>query len=185
MFTRLSIPEVILITPKRFGDARGWFSEVYSTTLFQQNGITDVFIQDNQSFSAAPGTLRGLHFQHPPYAQAKLVRVVRGSVLDVAVDIRRGSPTFGQYAAAELTAEHGEQLYVPAGFAHGFLTRTPDTEVLYKVSAAYAPTADAGYRFDDPTFAIKWGAEASTLTLSDKDAKLPFLTERETPFVYG
>ena len=154
MFTRLSIPEVLLITPKRFGDARGWFSEVYSTALFQQNGIPDTFVQDNQSFSSAPGTLRGLHFQHPPYAQAKLVRVVRGSVLDVAVDIRRGSPTFGQYAAAELTAEKGEQLYVPAGFAHGFITRTPDTEVLYKVSAAYAPTADAGYRFDDPTFNV-------------------------------
>lgn len=181
-FTPTTIPSVLLYTPKRFSDSRGWFSETYSEKLFSLSGITARFLQDNHSYSAAPHTVRGLHFQKPPHAQAKLVRVLRGAVLDVAVDIRRGSSTFGQHVAVKLTAEGGEQLFIPEGFAHGFMTLTADTEVAYKVSSFYAPEADAGYHWQDSAFAIDWGIAAAAGVLSAKDSALPTLSAAETPF---
>lgn len=176
---------VRLLKPRRFGDSRGWFSESYSERSCEQLGIDARFVQDNHSFSAPRFTLRGLHFQTPPTGQAKLVRCSRGRIFDVAVDVRRGSPSYGRWVGAELSADGGDQLFVPVGFAHGFLTLEPDCEVLYKASAFYSPADDGGIRWDDPAIGIEWplppGAEVLT---SDKDALLPSLSEFDSPFPY-
>ncbi len=172
-----AIPAVKIITPKKFGDHRGFFSETWSRNAFAEAGLDLDFVQDNQSLSAPVGTLRGLHFQSAPFAQDKLVRVTRGRILDVAVDIRASSPSFGKHVAVELSAENWRQLLVPIGFAHGFVTLEPDTEVLYKVTAPYAPANDHGLAFDDPALGIDWRLPLSGLTLSDKDRKHPRLAE--------
>ena len=172
-----AIPAVKVVTPKKFGDHRGFFSETWSRKAFAEAGFDLDFVQDNQSLSGPIGTLRGLHFQSPPFAQDKLVRVTRGRIFDVAVDIRASSPTFGKHVAVELSAENWKQLLVPVGFAHGFVTLEPDTEVLYKVTARYAPENDHGLAFDDPALAIDWGLPLSELTLSAKDRKHPRLAE--------
>jgi dTDP-4-dehydrorhamnose 3,5-epimerase len=172
-----AIPAVKIITPKKFGDHRGFFSETWSRNAFAEAGLDLDFVQDNQSLSAPVGTLRGLHFQSAPVAQDKLVRVTRGRILDVAVDIRASSPSFGKHVAVELSAENWRQLLVPIGFAHGFVTLEPDTEVLYKVTAPYAPANDHGLAFDDPALGIDWRLPLSGLTLSDKDRKHPRLAE--------
>ena len=180
--TELDLPGVLVLTPRRFGDARGWFSEVYKVPVWREAGVAVDFVQDNHSFSAETGTLRGLHFQAPPHAQDKLVRCTRGRIWDVAVDIRKGSDTFGRWAGAELTAEKGEQIFVPAGFLHGFVTLTPDCEVVYKVSGLYAPESDAGVIWNDPDLGIGWPVDESAVKLSDKDAKLPRLADIDSPF---
>ena len=168
-----AIPEVRIIVPRKHGDHRGFFSEVWSRRALESAGIDIDFVQDNHSLSAEPGTLRGLHFQSPPHAQAKLIRVLRGSILDVAVDLRRGSPTYGRHVAVELSAENWRQLLVPRGFAHGFVTLEPMTEVFYKVDAFYAPASDKGLRWDDPDLAIDWRLDGRTPILSAKDREQP------------
>ena len=168
---------VHLIKPKRFGDARGWFTEVYSVPAFEKLGIACTFVQDNHSLSATPGTVRGLHFQLPPFAQDKLVRVLKGSILDVAVDVRRGSPTFGKFVTATLTSDGMQMLFVPIGFAHGFVTLEPNTEVAYKVTNYYAPTHERGVRWNDPAINIPWGVTEAEATLSGKDKIAPVLAE--------
>ncbi|HWL81069.1 MAG TPA: dTDP-4-dehydrorhamnose 3,5-epimerase [Roseomonas sp.] len=180
----MSSNPVRLIRPRRFGDDRGWFVESWSRGRFAAAGIDCEFVQDNHSMSAAPGTLRGLHFQRPPHAQDKLVRCLRGRIFDVAVDLRKGSPTYGHWVGATLTAEGGEQLFVPIGFAHGFVTLEPDTEVAYKTSAAYAPDCDAGIRWDDPTIGVAWPLPAGGPVLSAKDQRQPALASFDTPFAY-
>lgn len=170
---RLAIADVLLLTPPKFGDSRGFFSEVFNAERVRNAGIAENFIQDNQSFSAEQGTLRGLHCQLAPAAQGKLVRVLRGAIYDVAVDIRSSSPTYGQWVAAELSAENWAQLWIPPGFLHGFCTLTPDVEVLYKVTAPYARDAERGVIFDDPTLAIPWPVAPGQAVLSDKDKVLP------------
>lgn len=176
---------VLHLTPKRFGDDRGWFTETFNVRNFARVGIAEPFVQDNHSLSRPVGTLRGLHFQTPPHGQAKLVRCIRGRILDVAVDVRRGSPTYGRHVAAELSAENGEQLFIPVGFAHGFVTLEPDTEVTYKVTDFYAPECDGGIRWNDPDIGIDWPlAAASGPVLSPKDEKLPFLKDFDSPFPY-
>jgi dTDP-4-dehydrorhamnose 3,5-epimerase len=172
--TPLAIPEVLLITPKRHGDARGWFAETWSEKVMAQAGLSAPFVQDNQAFNARKGTLRGLHFQKAPHAQGKLVRVVRGSIWDVAVDVRPGSPTLGRWAAAELTAAGGEQLFVPRGFAHGYVTLEDDTELFYKVDGQYAPELEGGLIWNDPDLALPWPLTGEPV-LSDKDRGLPRL----------
>jgi len=172
-----SLAGVLVLTPKRFGDSRGFFSETYSRKAFAAAGIDCEFVQDNHSLSAEKGVVRGLHFQLPPMAQDKLVRVVAGSVLDVAVDIRRSSPTFGRHASAVLSAANGRQMFVPAGFAHGFVTLEPRTEVVYKVSRYYSPQHDRGIRWDDPALGIDWGVEQDRAVLSEKDRLLPLLKD--------
>ncbi|MCB1533205.1 MAG: dTDP-4-dehydrorhamnose 3,5-epimerase [Rhodoblastus sp.] len=169
------IPAVKIVTPKKHGDARGFFSEVYKQSDWRAVGLDLGFVQDNHSMSAEIGTLRGLHFQTAPFAQDKLVRVARGRILDVAVDIRRSSPTFGKHVAVELSAENWKQLLVPIGFAHGFITLEPDTEVLYKVSALYSAANDHGLAWDDPDLGIAWPLPPAGPTLSDKDKKWPRL----------
>ena len=177
------IRDVVEVRPKRFGDHRGWFSEVYKRHALAEAGIEIDFLQDNESLSATPGTLRGLHYQLAPAAQDKLVRVLRGSILDVAVDIRRDSPTFRQHVSRTLTADEGNQLLVPAGFAHGFLTLEPDVHVAYKVSAPYAPDTERAIRWDDPTLAIDWpDVDGASPTLSDKDAVAPLLADQPDLF---
>jgi dTDP-4-dehydrorhamnose 3,5-epimerase len=174
-----------LIVPKRFGDARGWFTEVYSEPAFIARGIDCRFVQDNHSLSVPRYTLRGLHFQTPPHGQDKLVRCIRGRIFDVAVDVRAGSPTYGKWVGAELTAENGHQLFVPIGYAHGFLTLEDDCEVSYKCSDFYAPQCDGGIRWDDPAIGIDWPMPAGTVPeLSTKDAALPLLNEFASPFPY-
>ncbi len=182
----LHIADVKLIIPKRFGDERGFFMETYSMPRLAEAGITDAFVQDNHSLSRDVGVLRGLHFQKPPHAQSKLVRVTAGRVLDVAVDLRKGSPSFGQHVTAELSAENGHMLYVPRGFAHGFVTLEPNTEFLYKVGDVYAPDCDAGLIWNDPELSIDWPLDAvdGKPTLSAKDAVLPTLAQLDSPFVY-
>lgn len=176
---------VKLLKPVRHSDSRGWFSETYRRDSFAELGITCEFCQDNQSFSAKAFTLRGLHFQGPPYGQDKIVRCVKGRIFDVAVDVRAGSPTFGHWVGSELSAANGYQLFVPVGFAHGFLTLEPDCEVSYKCSATYAPAHDGGIRWDDPTVGIGWPLPAGTLPqISDKDQSLAFLAEFDSPFPY-
>lgn len=172
---------VLILTPPRFGDARGFFSESWNKAKLAEAGLDYDFVQDNHSLSAQVGTIRGLHFQAPPHAQAKLVRCGRGALFDVAVDIRRGSPTYGQWIGEELTFENGRQLLIPAGFAHGFITREPDTEIIYKCSDYYAPQADGGVRWD--SCGIDWGFDG-TPVLSGKDAEAPGLAGFDTPFVY-
>lgn len=173
----LAIPDVKILTPKRFGDARGFFSETYNKTAFAEHGLSLDFVQDNHSMSQAVGVLRGLHFQTPPFAQDKLVRVVKGRIFDVAVDIRQGSPTYGKWVGAEISAEAWNQILVPVGFAHGFVTLEPDTEVIYKVTAPYAPENDKGLAWDDPAIGIDWPLNGATPTLSDKDTKHPKLAD--------
>lgn len=177
-----AVPGPVLVTPRRFGDHRGFFLETYSARDFAALGIPDVFVQDNHSLSAKPGTVRGLHFQLPPHAQAKLVRVLRGAILDIAVDIRRSSPSFGQHVAVELTAENAQQLFIPAGFAHGFCTLSPDTEVAYKVTDLYAPECDRGIAWNDPDLALPWPFDATAVQLSDKDRRAPRLRDLPTVF---
>jgi len=161
----------MLISVRRFADARGAFTETYNARDFAAVGISDTFVQDNQSVSTHVGTLRGLHFQTPPHPQGKLVRVLRGRILDVAVDLRSTSPTFGRHVAAELSSENGLMLWVPVGFAHGFVTREPDTEVAYKVTGLYSLECDSGLAWDDPALGIDWGVDAASATLSDKDRR--------------
>lgn len=174
---RTAIADVKIITVKKFGDARGFFSEVYNRRSFVDAGIDQEFLQDNHAFSATRGTLRGLHFQSPPFAQDKLVRVTRGRILDVAVDLRKSSPTFGRHIAVEISAENWRQILVPIGFAHGYVTLEPDTEVLYKVTNYYAPDHDHGLAWNDPALAIDWGIAASEVILSDKDRRHPTLAD--------
>ncbi|PSS60320.1 dTDP-4-dehydrorhamnose 3,5-epimerase [Ensifer sp. NM-2] len=177
--------KVVLLRPKRFGDDRGWFSEIYSEKAFSGYGITDRFVQDNHSLSVPIGTLRGLHFQTPPFAQAKLVRCIRGRIFDVAVDIRRSSPTFGRWVGAELSAENGHQLYVPVGFAHGFVTLETSTEVTYKVSNLYSPANDGGILWNDPEIGIEWPLPLGVdPILSLKDGQQPRLRDFDSPFDY-
>ena len=169
--------DVIHIRPARIGDNRGWFCETFNARVYAEAGIDCAFVQDNTSLSAAAGTVRGLHFQAPPHAQAKLVRCTRGRILDVVVDIREGSPTFGRSMTMELSASGGEQVFVPEGFAHGFCTLEPDCEISYKVNTYYAPDADRGIAYDDPALGIDWPFPASGLTLSERDLKLPRLSD--------
>jgi dTDP-4-dehydrorhamnose 3,5-epimerase len=180
----LSIPDVLLITPARHGDARGFFSESWNKERMAAAGVTLDFLQDNHSMSADIGTVRGLHFQSPPHAQAKLVRCGRGRLFDVAVDIRKGSPTYGQWVGAELSFENGAQLLVPAGFLHGFSTREPDTEICYKCTDYYAPECDGAVRFDCPDIGIDWGLGDIEAKLSGKDAAAPVLADFDSPFVW-
>lgn len=181
---KTAIPEVLILTPRRFGDPRGFFSESWNRARMAGQGLEFDFVQDNHSVSAQVGTVRGLHFQSPPHAQDKLVRCGRGSLYDVAVDIRRGSPTYGQWVGEELSFENGKQLLLPAGFLHGFVTRSPDTEILYKCTDYYAPDCDGAVRFDDPDIGIDWGFDTGTAILSDKDAAAPLLKDFQSPFVY-
>lgn len=179
---KLTIPEVLILIPPRFGDDRGWFSVTYNAEIYEEIGLPAGFVQDNQSRSEPVHTLRGLHYQAPPFAQAKLVRAVRGRALDVAVDARKGSATFGKWVAAELTAEKGEQIFVPAGFLHGFLTLEPGTEIAYKVDAPYDHKCEGAVRWDDPDLAIEWGISGETLLLSEKDQQAQSWADFQTPF---
>lgn len=181
----LAIPDVVLITPRRFADDRGFFSETWSRKTMAAHGFTAEFVQDNHSLSRSKGVLRGLHFQTAPFAQDKLVRVLRGSIFDVAVDIRTGSPTYGQYVSAVLSAENWHQLWVPVGFAHGFLTLEPDTEVAYKVTADYAPECDRGIAWDDPGLKIDWPLPVSTSLMAAKDRQHPRLAELPAYFTFA
>lgn len=181
--TETALPGVLLLEPARFGDTRGFFSESWNRKTLAAYGIETDFVQDNHSLSATAGTVRGLHFQSPPHAQAKLVRCGRGRLFDVAVDIRKGSPTFGQWVGYELSFENGLQLLVPAGFLHGFATRAPETEIIYKCSDYYAPECDGAVRFDDPEIGIDWGLEGDAI-LSEKDAKAPLMADFDSPFAY-
>ena len=176
-----ALPGVMILTPARFGDARGFFSESWSRKRLAEAGIDLDFVQDNHSVSARAGTLRGLHFQSPPHAQAKLVRCGRGALWDVAVDIRAGSPSYGQWVGVDLTAENGRQLLIPAGFLHGFVTRTDDTEIVYKCSDYYAPDCDGAVAWD--SVGIDWGLTEAPI-LSAKDAAAPALAAFRTPFTY-
>ncbi|MEL6646899.1 MAG: dTDP-4-dehydrorhamnose 3,5-epimerase [Pseudomonadota bacterium] len=174
---------LVVLIPARFGDDRGFFSESWNKSRLAEAGIEIDFVQDNHSLSASVGTVRGLHMQTPPHAQAKLVRCGRGVLFDVAVDIRQGSPTYGQWFGVELSFENGKQLLVPEGFLHGFVTRAPDTEIIYKCSDYYAPDCDRAVRFDDPEIGIDWGLTGEPI-LSGKDAAAPLLADLDNPFVY-
>lgn len=176
-----ALPGVSVIVPRRFGDARGWFSETWNRAQMAEAGLACDFVQDNHSYSADAGTLRGLHYQAPPHAQTKLVRCSRGAVFDVAVDARRGAPTFGQWVGVELSAANGKQMLVPEGFLHGFLTLSPDSEVQYKVSHIYAPESDGAVRWD--SLGIDWGISHPPV-LSDKDAQAPAFNDWASPFTW-
>ena len=176
--------ELILIKPDRHKDERGVFSETYSRRRYKEFGIDVEFVQDNHSISWETGTLRGLHFQAPPFAQGKLVRCSKGAIFDVAVDIRKGSPRFGAWVGYELTEKNGYQLYVPVGFAHGFVTLHPETELMYKCTDYYAPKTEGSIRWNDPTIGIEWPL-AERLVLNERDAIAPFFKDFETPFTLG
>lgn len=176
------IPGVIIVEPQVFSDDRGWFVESYSNKKMESVGIKQVFVQDNHSFSAIKGTLRGLHFQKEPDAQTKLVRCTRGAIFDVAVDIRKGSPTYLKWISVELSAKNFRMLYIPKGFAHGFLTLENDTEVQYKVDNLYSKQCDRSIRFDDPSIGVKWGN--ADVHLSEKDLRAPLLKDSDNDFVY-
>jgi dTDP-4-dehydrorhamnose 3,5-epimerase len=178
------LPGVLVLKPRRFADVRGYFLETYNAQAFRQSGIMVHFVQDNQSFSLRKGTIRGLHFQLPPAAQAKLVRVLRGSIFDVAVDLRLGSPTYGQWVAEQIGAEGGEQLFVPRGFAHGFCTLEASTEVAYKVDSYYAPLSESGIVWNDPSLNIPWPIGLNEAILSEKDRKLGMFKDLRWP-VFG
>lgn len=180
----LTLPDLKVLRPVRHGDHRGFFSEAYSRKAFAEAGLDVEFVQDNHSLSAEAGTVRGLHFQIPPFAQHKLVRVTRGSILDVVVDIRAGSPTYGQYVSEVISAKEWNQIFIPIGFAHGLVTLEPDTEVLYKVSDYYAPECDKGVMWNDPALGIDWKIDPATAILSDKDRKHPPLAELPAYFAY-
>ena len=173
---------VILLETRRFTDQRGWFAETYSAPRMLARGIDDRFVQDNHSYSAEAGTIRGLHYQSPPRAQAKLLRVMRGAVIDVAVDVRKGSPTYGRHVRMLLSADNGAQLFVPAGFLHGFATLEPHTDVAYKVTDYYSQPDDGSVLWNDPDLAIDWGVDPARAVLSDKDAKAPRFAEFKSPF---
>ena len=177
------LPDVKILVPRVFGDNRGWFMESWSNRDMEQAGFPVTFLQDNHSFSAQKGTLRGLHFQKNPFAQAKLVRCARGAILDVAVDIRQGSPYFGKWAAVELSAENKQQLFIPRGFAHGFLTLTDDVEILYKADQYYSSEADRSIAWNDPAIGVKWGIIDPIL--SSKDQEAPVLSDSDANFVFG
>lgn len=179
---KMEIEEVVIIEPKVFGDRRGWFTETYSKEKFKEQGIKVDFIQDNHSFSAQKGTLRGLHFQLEPKAQTKLVRCTKGKILDVAVDIRKDSPTYKKWIAVELTEENKKQLLIPKGFAHGFITLSDNVEVQYKVDEYYSPECDRSVRFDDPEIGVEWGMENPVL--SEKDINAPLLKDSCANFKY-
>ena len=179
------MPGVFAFTPKKFGDDRGFFSETFTQQVFDKTVPGKVFVQDNHAYSKDIGVLRGLHYQKPPFAQDKLVRVTRGAVIDTIVDIRKGSPTYGEYLSIELTADNWKQLWVPAGFAHAYCTTAPDTEFCYKVTNYYSPECDAGLAFDDPDLAINWPVANDKLILSPKDRILPKLSETDSPFIFN
>ncbi len=180
--TTLEIPEVLLIETMRYPDERGWFGVTYNQKTYAEAGIPVPFCQENYSLSRAVGTVRGLHYQRPPKTQAKLVYVLTGRILDVALDLRKGSLTFGRHVAVELSAENGRQLYIPRGFAHGFITRAPDTIVGYKVDDEYAANLEGGIAWNDPALGINWGNGSAAIVISDKDQNLPRLREIATPF---
>lgn len=180
----LAIPEVKIIRPKKRSDARGFFSETFNQRDLQNAGIDIAFVQDNHAFSTERSTVRGLHFQTPPFAQDKLVRVAHGAILDVAVDLRVGSPTYGKHVSAVISAERWNQILIPAGFAHGLVTLEPNTSVLYKVSAYYAPEHDKGLLWNDPALEIEWGIEEAEALLSEKDAQQPRLADLPAYFKY-
>lgn len=175
---------VIRIKTRRFADDRGWFCESWVKKRWEAQGVSADFVQDNHSWSAQAGTIRGIHFQHPPKAQAKLVRCLRGRIMDYAVDLRAGSPTYGRHVAAELSAENGDQLYIPVGFGHAFITLEADCEVAYKVSDYYAPECEGGVRWDCPDLAIDWPLHGGQALLSPKDGDLPALCDFVSPFAY-
>ena len=178
----LAIPDVKLVLPARFRDDRGFFSETYHRERFREYGLDAEFVQDNHSHSVKAFTIRGLHFQAPPFAQAKLVRVIRGAIVDVAVDIRKASPTYGQWVKAVISAENGLQLYVPRGFLHGFATLAPDTEIVYKVDAPYSKACDGAVLWNDQHLRIDWGIDDSQVSLSEKDAAAPAFRDFVSPF---
>jgi dTDP-4-dehydrorhamnose 3,5-epimerase len=182
---RLEIADMLLLTPTRHGDPRGFFSETFRADAFAAHGIEATFVQDNHVFSTPKGVLRGLHFQIPPHAQGKIVRCTRGAILDVGVDIRAGSPTYGRHAAVELSATNWQQLWLPPGFAHGYVTLQYDCEVVYKVTDYYAPDCDRGIAWDDPDLGIDWRISAEDVVLSDKDRKHPRLADAAPGFQYG
>ncbi len=175
---------MVILTPKRFGDERGFFSESWNRRALEELGIDVDFVQDNHSLSEKVGTVRGLHFQAPPHAQAKLVRCGRGSLIDVVVDIRKGSPTYGKWVAVELTFENGKQVFVPEGCLHGFATKEPGTEIIYKCNDYYAPDCEGAIKFDDPDLGIDWGIDLSNPILSEKDVGAQSFSSFESPFVY-
>ena len=181
---QLALDGVLEILPQKHGDARGFFCETWSKATFAAAGIDLDFVQDNHSLSSCAGTLRGLHYQCPPCAQAKLVRVVHGAIFDVAVDIRLGSPSFAQWVGIEVSSALGNQLLVPRGFAHGFITLHANTEVIYKVDAAYSKEHDRAIRYDDPAIGVSWPVKSETLHLSGKDRDAPLLAEIDTGFSY-
>jgi dTDP-4-dehydrorhamnose 3,5-epimerase len=182
VFEDLPLASLKLVTPKKHGDDRGFFSETHNASSWLKAGLDFTFVQDNHSLSRDAGTVRGLHFQTGPFAQDKLVRVLNGRILDVAVDLHRSSPTFGHHVAVELSKENWKQLFIPKGFAHGFVTLEPDTEVFYKVTDFYSPTHDFGIAWNDPDLGIDWGIDTTTAILSEKDRKLPRLREVENLF---
>lgn len=179
---KTEIDGVLILTPKRWADARGFFAETWNSERFRQAGLPAGFVQDNQSHSVEAGTVRGLHYQAPPRAQGKLVRVLRGAVMDVAVDVRRGSPTYGRHVRAVLSDENGAQLFVPAGFLHGFATLEPHTDVAYKVTDYYSQPHDGAVLWNDPDLAIDWGVDPARAVLSEKDAKAPRFADFRSPF---
>ena len=179
-----ALPGVLILTPARHGDARGFFSESWNRRTLAEAGIDIDFVQDNHSLSRDVGTIRGLHYQAPPHAQAKLVRCGRGALYDVAVDARKGAPTYGQWVGIELSYENGKQLLIPEGFLHGFVTREENTEIIYKCSDQYAPAAEGAVRFDDRDLNIDWGIAPGAAILSDRDAAAPSFAAFDTPFVW-
>ncbi len=182
---KTNIPDLYVITPTRFGDERGFFEETWNRQKLLDAGIDVDWVQDNRSLSAEPGTMRGLHYQAPPHSQAKLVRCAKGALMDVGVDIRVGSPTYGQWHGEVLTDKNAKIMLVPTGFAHGFMTLEPDTEVNYKCSELYAPQVEGMIRFDDPAIGIDWGFKSSDVILSEKDAAAPMLADIKSPFRWG
>ena len=179
------IPDVKLVELRKFSDERGYFFESWNLETFGAAGLPAAFVQDNQAGSVAPGTMRGLHYQQDPHAQGKLIGVIRGSIFDVAVDIRHGSPTFGRAVGVTMTAAHPVRLWVPVGFAHGYCTLEPDTEVVYKVTAGYAPQAEGGIRWDDPALGIDWPIQPAEMIVNDRDRNWPRLADAPVHFRYG
>lgn len=185
LFEETPLKGLLLLTPRRFEDHRGFFAEIFNARDLLEIGVTTHFVQDNHSVSVAAGTVRGLHFQSPPHGQAKLVRCGQGVLFDVAVDIRRGSPTYGQWFGAELSCENGRQLFIPEGFAHGFITRAPNTEIVYKCSDYYAPESEGALRFDDPAIGIEWGLDGAAAIVSSKDDGATSFADFHSPFAFG
>ncbi len=184
MFEATTLPGLLIVRPKRHGDGRGWFTESWNRQVWDQEGLSFDWCQDNHSFSATVGTLRGLHYQAPPMAQTKLVRCTAGRAMDVAVDVRRGSPTFGKWYAVEMSRENGVQLLVPRGFLHGFATLEPDTEIQYKVDNPYSREHDGAVKFDDADIGVDWGVDTATAVISEKDAGAQRFHDFDTPFDY-